>query len=553
MSDRDGRIAATSTPRQVRLNLEKLLRALAWSLFGFLVIAVIGVAIPKIWPIPVVQQAWTWSWLGGATAGAIVVGTLWTVLYGYSKIDAAVELDRRFGLKERVSSTLSLRLEELESQAGQALLLDASRRVQQIEVGERFRVQGHWWNLLPLIPAALAFVLTMFVPNAVTESSDVTASVLKDEKPVKTTTDELRKKLAVRRKQAEEAGLQEAQMVKQVEKAISEMQKLKDLDRKQAMVKLNDLADEIRQRKKEMGDASQLKKQLTRLKTLQAGPAQKMANALKQGNFDVAIKELNQLRAKIKTGELTDEQKQALKSQLKQLAEKMQQMVAAGQQAKADLKEEMDRLKQQGDLAKAGELQNKLDQLSQSGQMERMRKMAEQLGKAAQSMSSQQLAEAAKQLESMAGELAEMAAEMSEMELLEGTMQQLEDAKMAMNCSECQGEGCSMCQGLGSMGGLSRQQGGMGMGEGRGQGDRPEAETKSNFYDSKVRGKIGRGNSVITGYASGPNLAGQSLEDVKQAIANTEHESENPLTAARLPRSQRKLAQEYFDQLRDGE
>ena len=110
-----------------------------------------------------------------------------------------------------------------------------------------------------------------------------------------------------------------------------------------------------------------------------------------------------------------------------------------------------------------------------------------------------------------------------------------------------------MCQGMGSLGGLSRQQAGMGMGEGRGRGDRPEAETDSNFYDSKVRGKIGRGKSVITGYASGPNVAGQSLEDVKEAIANTDYDAENPLTGVRIPRSQRKHAQEYFDRLREGE
>ena len=51
----------------------------------------------------------------------------------------------RFGLKERVSSTLALSPEERESAAGQALVADAVRRVEQIEVSERFGVTFSRW------------------------------------------------------------------------------------------------------------------------------------------------------------------------------------------------------------------------------------------------------------------------------------------------------------------------------------------------------------------------------------------------------------------------
>ena len=50
---------------------------------------------------------------------------------------SAIELDRRFGLKERVSSVLSLQSDELETEAGQALLTDAVRRVEDAVIEER--------------------------------------------------------------------------------------------------------------------------------------------------------------------------------------------------------------------------------------------------------------------------------------------------------------------------------------------------------------------------------------------------------------------------------
>ncbi len=92
----------------------------------------------------------------------------------------------------------------------------------------------------------------------------------------------------------------------------------------------------------------------------------------------------------------------------------------------------------------------------------------------------------------------------------------------------------------------------MGLGEGQGEGDRPEEETDTGTYDSQVRSKPGRGKAVVSGIASGPNKAGQALEEIKTEIEATRTLDDDPLTGQRLPKPQRELTRQYFDAFREG-
>ena len=116
-----------------RLVMQQFLGILPWSLLIALGVAVIGLAIPKICIIDVNSNTWLASWLGGGVAAGFMFAIGWTLAVRRQAIDAAIEMDRRFGLKERVSSVLSLRDDELETEAGRALLRDASRRVESLD------------------------------------------------------------------------------------------------------------------------------------------------------------------------------------------------------------------------------------------------------------------------------------------------------------------------------------------------------------------------------------------------------------------------------------
>ena len=139
--------------------------------------------------------------------------------------------------------------------------------------------------------------------------------------------------------------------------------------------------------------------------------------------------------------------------------------------------------------------------------------------------------------------------EIDELEMLDEALEGICQAKDSMNCGNCQGQGCSMCQGM-AVGSKKSRIPGRGMGEGQGIGDRPEEETDTNFYESQVRGEVRRGRAVLSGEIGGPNIAGNPREEVQNSLESARTGSEDPLTGVRLPRSQRAHSQQYFDAFR---
>src|SRR5688572_29996625 len=87
-----------------RLSLQQFSAIAPWCLFATLLVAAVALIIPKFLVLKVDPNIWLWSWVGGATAVGLLVATIWTIAKRRDSIDAAIEIDRRFGLKERVSS-----------------------------------------------------------------------------------------------------------------------------------------------------------------------------------------------------------------------------------------------------------------------------------------------------------------------------------------------------------------------------------------------------------------------------------------------------------------
>src|SRR4029079_18535875 len=117
-----------------RLLIQRFLGLLAWSWFATLVLAAIAVAVPKIFPLELDSFIWSTSWIGGAVLVGLVVAAVWTYATRLGPLEAAIEIDRRFGLKERVSSTFALDESELVTPAGKALGRGGGARVQNLHV-----------------------------------------------------------------------------------------------------------------------------------------------------------------------------------------------------------------------------------------------------------------------------------------------------------------------------------------------------------------------------------------------------------------------------------
>ncbi len=542
-----------------RLVLEQFLGRLVWCLLAALTVAAIAIAAPRVFVIHDLPANWDVAWLLGGLGVGFLVAAAWTLFSRRSSLDAAMEIDHRFDLRERVASSLSLTDEDQTSEAGKAVVNDALRAVGRIEVDEKFRVQldrRAWW---PLVPAAIVFVLVAFVEYREAASEHEHETVAQVKKQVKQSAESLRKKIEEQRKQAEKQGLEAAQGIfRQIEQGTRELQEKKDLDRTKAAVTLNDLAKQLEQRRQQLGGEDKLKQQFEGMKNLGAGPAEKAAQAMKEGDWKKALEEVKELEKKLLEGKLDAKDKENLAKQLEQMKDKLQAAVDAHKQAMDDLQKQIDQQKRQGNMAKAGELQQKLDQLKQQQpQMNRLQQLAQQMEQMQQGLQQADGQKAANAMAQMAQQLDQMQKEMEEMKMLDAAMNQLDMAKDAMACENCGGDGCEQCQGnqfgMNGMNGMKMDgPPGMGMGTGPGMGPRPEEKNATNLRDTRVRQNPGRGAATFGGLVEGPNIKGEVAESIKEEMATLSAEPADPLTSERLPSSRREHAEEYFELLREG-
>jgi hypothetical protein len=184
--------------------------------------------------------------------------------------------------------------------------------------------------------------------------------------------------------------------------------------------------------------------------------------------------------------------------------------------------------------------------------MNDLQEMAEKLGECSKCLGEGGNPQAAgEKLKQIADKLGEMQRELDELETFDEAMKQIAEAKNAMACKECNGQGCAHCQNQGQ-GKNQNGQPGDGMGEGQGQGHRPEQETPTGEFESKVRGDVQPGESVRTGDADGPNAKGATKESVKEEVKAALSRDVDPLTNQHIPREQRDHAREYFERYREG-
>ena len=319
------------TKARRRLNFYSFVHVLSWALFAGLIVAVIGLLVPKIWYLSFLEtqdhhDAWTAAWLiGGCVLSLVVAGGL-SIRKFIDTQAAAIEVDSRFGLKERLSSALAIDEETSESEVGQALLKDADRSAEVIDVRDRFKMERFKSLALPLIPIALLFAIT-FLPNAAFEKKAVASDAMIEAETVKKAVKEMQKKIEKKRKSLEAVGLKDA-----LAKLDSLQRKFDGLDpdklpnKKQALVELNDIKKKIEERQKELGGSKDLKNSLQKLKDVGNGPAKKVAEAMSKGDMKMAAKAVKDLAEKLKSGKMSEAEKKKLANDIKQLAKEFKKI-----------------------------------------------------------------------------------------------------------------------------------------------------------------------------------------------------------------------------------
>ncbi|EMI16667.1 putative membrane protein [Rhodopirellula maiorica SM1] len=538
-----------------RLIFAQFGRNLCWTLFAAILVAVIAIAMPAIAVMEVDFSLWTNAWLIAAGVLAVLAAAVHAIATAPSKQAVAAEVDRRFGLRERLSSSISLDADSRNSDFGLALVNDAEEKAAKIELAEKFSLQPTRLGWLPisLIPV-LVIVLALLEPAVNTNAGSTPKIDIAEVTQVKAAATQLKKRIQQQKRKASAEGLKEAEeLFEKMEADLDKIAKRENMDRKEAMIALNDLKKQLEERREQLGSSEQMRRVMSQMKGLESGPADKVAKSIEKGEFGKAKDLVKQLANKMRDGKLSEEEKSQLKKQVAQMKDRLEKAVKEHEKKKQELQQKIDQARKEGRGEDAAKMQQKMNEMSQKdGQMQQMQKMAEAMSQAQQAMQQGDAGQAADAMEQMADQLGEMQQEMSELEDLQSALDDLSQSKNQMRCESCGGAGCQQCQG-GGMGGMGDGQGqGDGLGKGSGSGDRPEDEVDTNTYETQVRGKVKKGKAIIAGFADGPNRKGITQEDVKQSIEAALSKESDPSENQTLPRSEREHAQQYFDRLRDG-
>ena len=563
---------------QRRMNIQTFAAWLPWSLAATWFVGLIAIALPKLVDLgsrDYVANSTTWMgiWLGGGTVLAVVLAGAASFIRRASSFQSAMEIDRRAGLDERTATAISLgNSNDLKGPAEQIVIEDANRRLDGIDLSKLFNVRFARTSPLSLLILLSGLLIGWAVPNAKTSETPVLdPTEVVNREQLEETSEDLKEKLLEQLKIAEEAGLEEAaELFKALEKQASELDSDREMSKKEALVKLNDLKDQLESRAKELGDAKQMQQTFAKLDDIKEGPADKLVQAMKDGNFEKANEQLSELAEQLGDEALSPEQKQAMKEQLEELAEKLSEMANQQQQQEEALEQRIAEAQRQGDLEKAAELQEQLEQMQkqQGNSSQQLQDLAQMLQNASESLNSelgdpQNMQQAQQGLQDLAQSLEGLQKQMDELESLEGVLSQVGECKGELSGqpgsqsgSKTGGQGQSQGQGLAQSGqGKGQGQGsgqgeGDGLGEGQGFGERPENATETGTFESKVDGTPQQGEVVISGKINGPNKNGVSRAEIQQSIQSARQSDVDPVGEQQLPRSKRDQVKEYFEKFR---
>ncbi len=539
--------------RRVRLYLgfQRFLSALVWSLTVALSVAA-GVMLFEKLGLFALAGAW---WLPLAVAG--VIGVLAALILAWfalpNPVQAAQEIDQRFGLNERISTSLSLPVDLQQTPAGQAVWKDALAHLGNLDVTERFGLTRPRWIWAPLVPMLAALALT-FLPDSLLAGN--TAKGLPVEKPREETKKAVNQAIkAVAQnlaKQRDPKNLEPSasdKVLAELQKAVEDLASKPPADKQETLVALNKLADTVTERRKQIGSTEQMSRQLQQLKEMAAGPAEQFASDLAKGDFSKAADEMKKLQEKLASGKMSEEDKKELSKQLGQLQKQLDQMAGLEER-----KKQLEEARKKGIVSEQQyqDQKQKLDEQSQG--MKSLQSLAQKMSEAQQQMAAGESQKAADAMKAAESELRDMASNASELEALDGAMADLQEAKESMT-----GEGMNQLgknlEGMsGMMDGGNRPGSGQGMGRGRGQGDRSEAPDKTASYDSKVKQQITKGKAVLGGFADPTRqVRGESVLEVQGTVEAAASTASEALTDQKIPKSLKKHVQSYFDQVRKGE
>lgn len=557
-----------------RLLVASWIRHAVVLLTAAIVLAVLARGVQKLVPVLTIDwaRAMPLMLLVAVAAGLVVA---W--VRRPREIEIARVVDERAGLRETLSTALCV--EQEEGAWSKAIVDDAGQKARRVVVRDAVPIEAPgntWWP----VAACAALLAVWWLP-----AKDITGLLSKQQaaQEERRQVQEVAAQLDDAQKRIDEilakAGVEIEKNDDNAEDLFNprEIERLSAEEMRRAAIKqLTELSDRLEEKRngEEGMTFDAIQDAMKRLETPEPGPAAEMSRAMARGDFAEAKKQLEQLAEQIKSGDLSEQDKQQLQRQAEQMTQALAQMAENRQQLEeqlqaAGLSEQQarqmaaDPSAMEQALRDAGRDQQQIEQLKQQAQAQQRAgdaaaAMSQAMGQMAQGMQAGNESQMGEGLDSMGGQL-------SNLERMQAEMASLDQA-----LGECRGQMAGMCEGGngpgGSMFGDGSQSGPAGQfaagesmsqgsgsgGAGQGLGASPEAQPADFMLKSEKANvaTTGEGPVIASTLVFGSQIRGESTAAFSEVVGSAEAQAAEAIETRRVPREHEEAVKAYFGRLK---
>lgn len=510
-----------------------------------------------------------WVVLAGLTTVGLGMALWQTLRKAPSREQAALEVDNRFGLRERVTTAYALSDDLRDTPAGEAVTADAEARVKKLSVGERFPVKPRWTAILaPVFALAIVAVVLYWNPTPIDFSGSgdgknankAADTANPNAAPVakKSDAEEKREKELKEMAKRENRGKELDELEKEIKDLQGKFDKEKYDDvpekaREKAaeLTKLEEKAEKLKVEKeqelKQLGDKLNKLENLTKDDDFKDEDAGKRLNdALAKGDLDKAEEELEGLKKKAEDKELTPEDAKKLSKQLDKMKDELERLDRDKEEKKKELEKKKEEAKKENRQEDAAELDRELEKLKQEQEAgkEELEQLGQQLQRASDALNQDNQEEAAKALEQARKSVEKMQGEVEDLKEAEMRLQQLKQERKKA-CAQCEGGKKGDKQDKVTPNKSMKNEGGIGAGE---REWNPEAET--GFEETRKRSLMDlRGETQYGGLTQGKGFTKKTDKELGAQLKRAAQDAPGSADLQRLPRESKDSVAEYFKKL----
>jgi hypothetical protein len=494
--------------------------------------------------------------LGGLGTVGAIAAAIWSVRTAPTRTAAALAIDRRFGLQERVITALAMSAQEAATSAGEALLADAAARLTPVSIRSRFSIAlGRRALVLPA--QALILIVAIFFWKPLLGQLQADNDPIKPTETAKTENNGPGNAAksnpprpivmpANRSGRSEELQKLEEELKKLYADASKPNDPAKQEQIAQKLEKVAVAEDQLRKfEQRQVEKLQRLQDQLRKLGQLESGqsskdgPAKDLSDDLSKGDISKAKEDVDQLKKKVKDKKLDPKDAEQLKQQAQDLQDKLERL-SRKQEEQKKLQNLIDKAKREGRDAES--LEREMKQLQDEvKQLEAMKKLADKLGDIAKSLEMNDLDGVEKNLGDLSKQLEQLGDMAGDLDDVDEHLQNLKGLRKQL-AKEMQGQ----CDGDGRT-----EEETKGGGRGQATGKRPEnPDANTDFEEQRQRARFDpRGRKRYAGAVNGPAFTKKSTLELVGEIKQAAQEAPNAVEVQRLPRSAREMVKEYFENL----